>query len=132
MKQGKVIPGYGHAVLRCPDPRFTGFMEFGETYIQDGPVFRIVKLLFEVVPDVLLKHGKAKNPWPNVDAASGALLYHFGISELNYYTVPFSVSRTLGLVAQMVLNRALVLPLIRPKSITTNWINSNVDRDNYT
>jgi len=132
LRQGKVIPGYGHAVLRCPDPRFTGFMEFGETYIENDPVFQIVKLLFEVVPDVLLKHGKAKNPWPNVDAASGALLYHFGISELNYYTVPFSVSRTLGLVAQMVLNRALVLPLIRPKSITTNWINSNVDRDNYT
>ena len=100
-------------------------------YIHDDPVFRIVKLLFEVVPDVLIKHGKAKNPWPNVDAVSGALLYHFGISEFNYYTVPFSVSRTLGLVAQMVLNRALVLPLIRPKSITANWIKTNVDQENH-
>ena len=84
-----------------------------------------------MVPDALTAQGKAKNPWPNVDAASGALLYHFGISEFNYYTVPFSVSRTLGLVAQMVLNRAMVLPLIRPKSITVEWIKNNVDRENH-
>ena len=131
LKQGKVIPGYGHAVLRCPDPRFISLMEFGEKYIQDDSIFHIVKKLFEVVPDALTAQGKAKKPWPNVDAASGALLYHFGISEFNYYTVPFSVSRTLGLVAQMVLNRAMVLPLIRPKSITVEWIKNNVDRENH-
>lgn len=127
LKQGKVIPGYGHAVLRCPDPRFIGLMEFGENNIQDDPVFHIVQKLFKVVPEALSKQGKAKNPWPNVDAVSGSLLYHFGITEFNYYTVPFSVSRTLGLVSQLVLNRALVLPLIRPKSITAEWIKSNVD-----
>ncbi len=127
LKLGKVIPGYGHAVLRCPDPRFIGFMEFGRKYIQDDSVFHIVKTLFEVVPDALIAQGKAKNPWPNVDAVSGSLLYHFGLTEFNYYTVPFSVSRTLGLVAQTVLNRAFVLPLIRPKSITADWIKNTVD-----
>jgi len=129
LKQGNVIPGYGHAVLRCPDPRFIGLMEFGKEYIQDDSIFHIVKMLFEVVPDALIAQGKAKNPWPNVDAVSGSLLYHFGLTEFNYYTVPFSVSRVLGLVAQTVLNRALVLPLIRPKSITANWIQNNVDPD---
>jgi citrate synthase len=131
LKQGNVIPGYGHAVLRCPDPRFMGLIEFGEKNIQNDSVFYIVQELFKVVPEALSKQGKAKNPWPNVDAVSGSLLYHFGITEFNYYTVPFSVSRSLGLVAQTVLNRAFVLPLIRPKSITADWIKNNVDQDSH-
>ncbi len=131
LKQGKVIPGYGHAVLRCPDPRFIGLMEFGENNIQNDSIFHIVQELFKVVPEALSKQGKAKNPWPNVDAVSGALLYHFGITEFNYYTIPFSVSRTLGLVSQLVLSRALVLPLIRPKSITADWIKNSVDPNSH-
>ena len=79
LQSGRVIPGYGHAVLRCPDPRFTAFINFGKEHIKNDDVFSIVENLFEVVPKVLQKHGKAKNPWPNVDAASGALLYHYGI-----------------------------------------------------
>ena len=86
LKSGRIIPGYGHAVLRCPDPRFTAFMNFGKEHIKNDDVFLIVENLFEVVPKVLQKHGKAKNPWPNVDAASGALLYHYGLTEFSYYT----------------------------------------------
>ena len=107
LKNGRVIPGYGHAVLRCPDPRFTAFMNFGKEHIKNDDVFSIVENLFEVVPKVLLKHGKAKNPWPNVDAASGALLYHYGITEFSYYTVLFSISRAMGIISQIVINRAL-------------------------
>ena len=125
LQNGRVIPGYGHAVLRCPDPRFTAFLSFGKDHILDDDVFSIVESLFEVVPPVLKKHGKAKNPWPNVDAASGSLLYFYGLKEFNYYTVLFSISRTMGIIAQMVINRAMGIPIMRPKSVTTDWIKNN-------
>ncbi len=125
LNSGRVIPGYGHAVLRCPDPRFTAFIEFGKKFISEDPVFDIVRNLFEVVPDVLREQGKAKNPWPNVDAASGSLLYHFGMKEFSFYTVLFSISRAMGMVSQMVLNRALAIPITRPKSITAEWLKEN-------
>ena len=125
LKNGRVIPGYGHAVLRCPDPRFTAFMNFGKEHIENDDVFHIVETLFDVVPEVLKKHGKAKNPWPNVDAASGALLYHYGLREFSYYTVLFSISRSMGIISQIVINRALGIPIMRPKSVTTRWLKDN-------
>jgi citrate synthase len=125
LESGRVIPGYGHAVLRCPDPRFTAFINFGREHIKGDPVFDIVSDLFDVVPDVLTEQGKAKNPWPNVDAASGSLLYHFGMTEFSFYTVLFSISRAMGMVSQMVINRALGMPITRPKSITAEWIKEN-------
>ena len=57
LKNGQVIPGYGHAVLRCPDPRFSAFVKFGQDHIKNDEVFGIVDLLFKVVPDVLIEHG---------------------------------------------------------------------------
>jgi len=125
LQSGRIIPGYGHAVLRCPDPRFTAFINFGKEHIKNDAVFSIVENLFEVVPKVLQKHGKAKNPWPNVDAASGALLYHYGLTEFSYYTVLFSISRAMGIISQIVINRALGIPIMRPKSVTTNWLKEN-------
>ena len=125
LNTGRVIPGYGHAVLRCPDPRFTAFMDFGKEHIHGDEVFDIVTNLFETVPNVLSEHGKAKNPWPNVDAASGSLLYYYGLKEFNYYTVLFSISRAMGMIAQMVWERALGIPITRPKSVTTEWIKQN-------
>ncbi len=125
LNSGRVIPGYGHAVLRCPDPRFTAFINFGREHIKGDPVFDIVSDLFDVVPNVLKEQGKAKNPWPNVDAASGSLLYHFGMTEFSFYTVLFSISRAMGMVSQMVINRALGMPITRPKSITAEWIKEN-------
>ncbi|HCI16721.1 MAG TPA: citrate (Si)-synthase, partial [Candidatus Marinimicrobia bacterium] len=121
LNNGRVIPGYGHAVLRCPDPRYTAFMEFGKEHIKDDDVFSIVSTLFDVVPPVLQEQGKAKNPWPNVDAASGSLLYYYGLTEFNYYTVLFSISRAMGMISQMVINRAMGIPITRPKSVTTEW-----------
>jgi len=125
LDNGRVIPGYGHAVLRCPDPRYTAFIEFGKKHIKDDDVFSIVSTLFDVVPPVLQEQGKAKNPWPNVDAASGSLLYYYGLTEFNYYTVLFSISRSMGMIAQMVINRAMGIPITRPKSVTTEWIKQN-------
>ena len=126
LKSGRVIPGYGHAVLRCPDPRFTAFIQFGQKHMKNDEVFTIVDRLFNVVPDVLQEHGKAKNPWPNVDAASGSLLHFYGLKEFNFYTVLFSISRSMGMIAQMVWERALGIPITRPKSVTTDWIKQNV------
>jgi citrate synthase len=126
LNNGRVIPGYGHAVLRCPDPRFTAFIKFGQKHIKDDDVFSIVDRLFNVVPDVLQEQGKAKNPWPNVDAASGSLLYYYGLKEFNFYTVLFSISRTMGMISQMVWERALGIPITRPKSVTTDWIKKTV------
>jgi len=126
LNNGRVIPGYGHAVLRCPDPRFTAFIKFGQKHIKDDDVFSIVDRLFNVVPDVLQEQGKAKNPWPNVDAASGSLLYYYGLKEFNFYTVLFSISRTMGMISQMVWERALGIPITRPKSVTTDWIRKTI------
>jgi citrate synthase len=122
LRSGKVIPGYGHAVLRVTDPRFTAFNAFGKKYMAKDPVFQTVDRVFKIVPEVLKEHGKAKNPWPNVDAGSGALLYYYGLKEFQYYTVLFSVSRAMGMLAQLVLNRALGTAITRPKSVSTEWL----------
>jgi len=126
LNSGKVIPGYGHAVLRITDPRFDAFRAFGLKVMPDDPVFTIVDKVFRIVPDVLREQGKAKDPWPNVDAGSGALLYHFGMKEFSYYTVLFSVSRAMGMCSQLVVNRAIGTPIERPKSVTTKWIKKQV------
>ncbi len=122
LSSGKVIPGYGHAVLRITDPRFDAFRAFGRKVMADDPIFQIVDKVFNIVPDVLREQGKAKDPWPNVDAASGGLLYHFGMTEFSYYTVLFSVSRAMGLCAQLIVDRATGAPIERPKSVTTKWL----------
>ena len=127
LKEGHVIPGYGHAVLRITDPRYTAFHEFGARVCAKDEVFRIVDAIFRVVPGVLREQGKAKDPWPNVDAISGVLLYHFKLTEFDYYTVLFGVSRALGMCSQLVINRALGTAITRPKSVSTEWIRSQFD-----
>lgn len=122
LNAGHVIPGYGHAVLRVTDPRYKAFHEFGARACADDPLYQIVDLVFKVVPGVLKEHGKAKDPWPNVDAASGCLLYHFGLTEFQYYTVLFGVSRAMGMCAQLIVSRALGEAIERPKSVTTEWV----------
>ncbi|MBU1626208.1 citrate (Si)-synthase, partial [bacterium] len=128
LNSGQVIPGYGHAVLRVTDPRFTAFLAFGKKYMANDEVFKIVQAIFEVVPVVLKEQGKVKDPWPNVDAGSGALLYHYGVTEFDYYTVLFAVSRTMGLAAQMILNRAIGSAIVRPKSVGTDWVKKTVSK----
>jgi citrate synthase len=118
LKAGKVIPGYGHAVLRKTDPRYMAQREFCLKHLPDDPLFKIVSTVYEVVPGVLTEHGKTKNPFPNVDAHSGALLMHYGLTENTYYTVLFGVSRALGVLSQLFWDRALGLALERPKSLT--------------
>lgn len=127
LEAGRVVPGYGHAVLRVTDPRFEAFLEFGKQYCKGDPIFETVSKVFDVVPNVLKQVQKIKDPWPNVDAGSGALLYHYGLKEMNYYTVLFGVSRALGVLSQAVINRSLGYPITRPKSVTTEWIQKTVE-----
>ena len=122
----KVVPGYGHAVLRKPDPRFMAQKHFAEMYCPNDPFVGVVWQIFRVVPPILQETGKIKNPWPNVDAHSGALLMHYGMTEANFYTVLFGVSRALGVLAAQCWSRALDFPLERPKSVTTNWVKEHL------
>ncbi|MBL7699975.1 MAG: citrate (Si)-synthase, eukaryotic [Chitinophagaceae bacterium] len=122
LDEGKVVPGYGHAVLRKTDPRFTAQMEFGKKHMPNDPLVQMVWNIYEEVPPILKSLGKVKNPWPNVDAHSGALLVHYGLKEYEFYTVLFGVSRALGVLASLIWDRALQLPLERPKSVTTELV----------
>ncbi|GJN92877.1 hypothetical protein Rhopal_005917-T1 [Rhodotorula paludigena] len=120
LNSGRVIPGYGHAVLRKPDPRFMALQQFGvgRKEVAQDPIFKYVDQLYKVAPGVLTEHGKTKNPFPNVDAASGSLLYHYGLTKFEFYTVTFGTSRAMGGLAQYVHDRILGLPIERPKSLS--------------
>ncbi|KAH8833818.1 citrate synthase [Flagelloscypha sp. PMI_526] len=128
LKSGQVVPGYGHGVLRKPDPRFIALQEFTDARpdLANNPIIRLVKETSEVAPGVLKEHGKTKNPYPNVDATSGCVLYHYGLSEFKYYTVIFGVSRALGALTQLVWARALGLPIERPKSFSLDALEGMV------
>jgi len=122
LNSGKVIPGYGHAVLRVPDPRFTAQMEFAKARFPEDDLVRLADMVFDVVPTVLREQGKAKNPAPNVDAISGTLQHYYGVREFDFYTVLFGVGRALGVTANYVWARALGWPIERPKSLTTRML----------
>ncbi|WP_430971926.1 citrate (Si)-synthase [Sunxiuqinia rutila] len=121
LDEGRVIPGYGHAVLRQTDPRFTAQQEFAKKYVKDDKLINIVNTLHRVVPPILEATGKVKNPWPNVDAYSGSLLYYYGVKEHSFYTVLFGVSRALGVLASLVMDRLYGLPIERPSSFPLKW-----------
>ena len=119
LAEGKVIPGFGHAVLRKTDPRYTAQREFALEHMPHDDLFLIVSRVYEVVPDILEATGKVKNPWPNVDAHSGQLLMHYNLTEYEFYTVLFGVARSLGTMANLIWDRAIGSALERPGSTTT-------------
>jgi len=124
LNSGQVIPGYGHAVLRKTDPRYTAQREFclKTPGLKDYPLFQLVSMIYEVAPKVLMEHGKAKNPWPNVDAQSGVIQWYYGVTEYDFYTVLFGVGRALGVLANITWDRALGYAIERPKSVTTDML----------
>jgi len=119
LNSGQVVPGFGHAVLRKTDPRYMAQREFCLKHLPDDLIFKYVDVLFRVVPPILEKQGKAKNPWPNVDAQSGVIQWYYGVKEYDFYTVLFGVGRAIGVAANIVWDRALGYPIERPKSVTT-------------
>ncbi|MFQ6113782.1 MAG: citrate (Si)-synthase [bacterium] len=122
LNAGQVIPGYGHAVLRKTDPRYMAQREFCLKHLPDDEMFKLVSMLFEVVPPILTEQGKAKNPWPNVDAHSGVIQWHYGVKEYDFYTVMFGVGRAIGVLSNIVWDRAVGQALERPKSLTTDML----------
>jgi len=129
LNSGKVIPGYGHAVLRKTDPRYTSQREFALKHFPEDELFKVVNTVYQVMPGVLTEHGKTKNPYPNVDSHSGVLLMHYGFDKYDYYTVLFGLGRGFGVLAQLFWDRALGLPLERPKSVTSEWINQFIEKN---
>jgi len=119
LNSGQVVPGYGHAVLRKTDPRYTAQREFCLKNLPDDELFKLVSTIYEVAPGVLQEHGKAKNPWPNVDAQSGVIQWYYGLKEWDFYTVLFGIGRAIGVLANITWDRALGYPIERPKSVTT-------------
>jgi citrate synthase len=119
LNSGAVIPGYGHAVLRKTDPRYQSQRDFCLKHLPDDKLFKYVDMLYRVVPDILREQGKAKNPWPNVDAQSGVIQWYYGVKEYDFYTVMFGVGRAIGVLANITWDRALGYPIERPKSLTT-------------
>jgi citrate synthase len=126
LTQGELIPGYGHAVLRTTDPRFTAQLEFARENLPNDELLQLVELVYETLPNILMENGKVSNPWPNVDAINGALQYHYGVTEFDFYTVLFGISRILGLTAHIIWARALLKPIERPKSLTTEILEEMV------
>lgn len=122
LNSGQVIPGFGHAVLRKTDPRYMAQREFCLKYLPDDPIFKYVDLLYKVVPPILEEQGKAKNPWPNVDAQSGVIQWYFELKEYDFYTVLFGIGRALGVCSNIIWDRALGYPIERPKSLTTDML----------
>lgn len=130
LNSGQVIPGYGHAVLRKTDPRYTSQREYCLKHLPDDELFQLVSKLYDVVPDILREQGKAKNPFPNVDAQSGVIQWYYGLKEYDFYTVLFGVGRALGVLANITWDRALGYPIERPKSVTTDMLEEMVGLNN--
>jgi len=122
LNSGQVIPGFGHAVLRKTDPRYQVQREFCQKNLPDYELFKYVDMLYKVVPPILVEQGKAKNPWPNVDAQSGVIQWYYGLTEFDFYTVLFGIGRAFGVLSNIVWDRALGYSLERPKSITTDML----------
>lgn len=122
LNAGHVIPGYGHAVLRKTDPRYTIQQDFCLKHFPEDQLFQLSNMLFKIVPDVLMEQGKAKNPWPNVDALSGTIQWHYGVRDFDFYTVLFGIGRAIGICANIIWDRALGYSLERPKSVTTEML----------
>ena len=126
LNSGKVIPGFGHAVLRKTDPRYQVQRDFALKHLPDDELFEYVDILYKVVPPILQEQGKAKNPWPNVDAQSGVIQWHYGITQYDFYTVLFAIGRAFGVLSNIIWDRALGYPIERPKSITTDMLEEMV------
>jgi len=122
LNSGQVIPGYGHAVLRKTDPRYESQREFCLKHLPDYPLFKLISMIYQVAPGVLEEQGKAKNPWPNVDAQSGVIQWYYGLTEWDFYTVLFGIGRALGVLTNITWDRALGYPIERPKSVTTDML----------
>ncbi|MCO5580414.1 hypothetical protein L7F22_034280 [Adiantum nelumboides] len=122
LQAGQIIPGFGHALLKNTDPRYTCLYQFCERKFPDDPHFQLLAKLGEIVPNVMRQQGKVRNPWPNVDAIIGVVFNHFGLQREDFFPVILGVARSIGSLSQLVWDRGLCLPIERPSSVNMDWI----------
>eukprot|EP01054_Gregarina_sp_Poly1_P005688 Gregarina_sp_Poly_1__5687@NODE_29_length_19459_cov_103_994070_g26_i0_p8_GENE_NODE_29_length_19459_cov_103_994070_g26_i0NODE_29_length_19459_cov_103_994070_g26_i0_p8_ORF_typecomplete_len192_score25_54Citrate_synt/PF00285_21/3_6e33Smr/PF01713_21/0_023_NODE_29_length_19459_cov_103_994070_g26_i01682017395 len=125
---GRVIPGYGHAVLRSVDPRFLALKRWGEKNAANDPLIKLNLVCADEIPKVLGSKPKISNPCPNVDCGSGTALYYCGIREPEFFTVLFGLSRSVGILTSIVWARMFKCPLERPKSLTIDGLSKVVEK----
>jgi len=126
LASGRVVPGFGHGVLRVTDPRYTIQHAFAAKKFPNDELFKLANVCYQAIPPVLEATGKVKNPWPNVDALSGTCMQYYGLTQEDYYTVVFAVSRSIGCLAQLTLSRRMGLPIERVKSVDMNWLEKKI------
>ncbi|MFQ5894827.1 MAG: citrate (Si)-synthase [Nitrospinota bacterium] len=102
LREGKLVFGFGHAVLRAEDARATLEYEMGQRYFPDDRNVQICLALREVAPPILKATGRVADPYANVDAVSGSILRASGLKDSDYYSVLFGWSRTVGISAQII------------------------------
>merc|ERR1712146_618971 len=64
LNSGQVVPGYGHAVLRKTDPRYTCQRDFALKHLPDDKMFKLVSDLYEVVPPSSPSSARSRTPGP--------------------------------------------------------------------
>lgn len=118
----QLVFGFGHAVLRVEDPRATVLYKVAEEMYPEDPLCKIAFLLRIAGPKVLKENPKISNPYPNVDAISGALVSAAGFDYSEYFTLLFGMARVVGIARQIVYERCEArggkgTPIVRPKYI---------------
>lgn len=140
----KIIPGFGHAVLRVIDPRVTAFMHFyadqNDTKLSctGDENMAFILTAIPVLSRELQIQGKAKSPHPNIDSISGYLISSIChipllegvnvslVSDINLLL--FALSRSMGVLAHVVRCRCMQVPLERPDSLTLSQMQAAMAR----
>jgi citrate synthase len=122
LTNNRKIYGFGHAVLRAEDPRATIQYALGKEICPNDELFLTALNMRDVAVEILSSIPKISNPYPNVDAVSGTLLNASGLTDSDYYTVLFGLSRCSGIAAQIVDERLHLrdgkgVPIYRPKYV---------------
>jgi citrate synthase len=120
VKAKEKIPGFGHAVLQCEDPRATLLYEFAEDHLKEHPMVKVALMLRRIVPALLGQLTRVRNPNPNVDAISGTVLWAAGFPYPQFYPLLFALSRSVGIARQIIYERTEAregkgVPIYRPK-----------------
>jgi citrate synthase len=115
----QLIFGFGHAVLKVEDPRATVFFNYAQKHFSAHPLVQLALHLRTAGTKVLKEDPKISDPYPNIDAITGAILTAAGFPYSDYYTVLFGMARCVGIAIQIVYERLEArggkgTPIIRP------------------
>lgn len=120
LKEGGLIFGFGHAVLRVEDPRATIFYAFAQRHFKSNPLVQLAIHLREAASQVLKETGKVSDPYANVDAISGVVLIAAGFDYPQFFPLLFGASRCVGIARQIIYERLEArggkgTPIVRPQ-----------------